>query len=468
MEKQFLPPRTSTLPFWLTDRSPLDQTRSTPDLPSDSDIVIIGAGYAGISLAYHLLKSASEAGSQDVPSITILEARTICSGATGRNGGHVRPDTYSLIPLYIRRHGLAAAAEVAEFELSHIKAIQDVIRSEKIEDCEFLLTRNMNVYLDQNRGNETKRAIEELRDQGCSFVDDIFVVSDKDAEAISGVKGAKTAFSFTAGSIWPYKFIMGLLRAILKIGGDRVNIQTTTPVTSVSQSADGVNIVTTPRGDIRAKKVIHTTNAYTFGLLPEYAPAIIPAKGIVAHISVPDGQKPPLLSQTYILRPDAGDGADYMIVRPDGSIIIGGAHQIHTFPEKGAQGNTEWFGNIDDASLIESTKDYWDGYMQRYFAGWEDTGAKVEELWTGIMGYSSDSAPHIGPIPSRDNQFIAAGFNGHGMPVIFLSTKGLADMILHNAPFEQSGIPRIFKTSSDRLETARTGKEGGDILHTQE
>lgn len=181
---------------------------------------------------------------------------------------------------------------------------------------------------------------------------------------------------------------MGLLRAILKIGGERVNIQTTTPVTSVSQSADGVNIVTTPRGDIRAKKVIHTTNAYTFGLLPEYAPAIIPAKGIVAHISVPDGQKPPLLSQTYILRPDAGDGADYMIVRPDGSIIIGGAHQIHTFPEKGAQGNTEWFGNIDDASLIESTEDYWDGYMQRYFAGWEDTGAKVEELWTGSMSLS--------------------------------------------------------------------------------
>lgn len=83
------------------------------------------------------------------------------------------------------------------------------------------------------------------------------------------------------------------------------------------------------------------------------------------------------------------------------------------------------------------------------------------------MGYSSDSAPHIGAVPSRDNQFIAAGFNGHGMPVIFLSTKGLAEMILHNTPYEQTGIPQIYKTTSARLDAARTGREGGDILHSE-
>lgn len=84
----------------------------------------------------------------------------------------------------MQRHGIDAAREVAEFELSHIKALQDVIRAEKIEDCDFLLTRNVNVYLNQNRGNETKRAIEKLREMGCGFVDDIFVVDDKDAEAV--------------------------------------------------------------------------------------------------------------------------------------------------------------------------------------------------------------------------------------------------------------------------------------------
>jgi glycine/D-amino acid oxidase-like deaminating enzyme len=47
--------------------------------------VIIGAGYSGVSLAYHLYKQLSHADQPD-PAITVLEARQICSGATGRNG----------------------------------------------------------------------------------------------------------------------------------------------------------------------------------------------------------------------------------------------------------------------------------------------------------------------------------------------------------------------------------------------
>lgn len=74
-----------TVPFWKVESDPLDELRTTSELPQESDIVIIGAGYAGVSIAYHLLKSQSQ---QDKPrpSITILEARQICSGATGRNG----------------------------------------------------------------------------------------------------------------------------------------------------------------------------------------------------------------------------------------------------------------------------------------------------------------------------------------------------------------------------------------------
>jgi glycine/D-amino acid oxidase-like deaminating enzyme len=80
------------------------------------------------------------------------------------------------------------------------------------------------------------------------------------------------------------------------------------------------------------------------------------------------------------------------------------------------------------------------------------------------MGYSSDSAPHVGEVPSRPGQYISAGFTGHGMPVIFLTTKGLAEMVLTGKKFEDTGVPRIYKTTAERLEAARTGKEGGDIL----
>lgn len=74
-----------TIPFWRKEPHELDNIRTTPELPEQSDIVIIGGGYAGVSIAYHLITS-QQLESQPPPSITLLEARQICSGATGRNG----------------------------------------------------------------------------------------------------------------------------------------------------------------------------------------------------------------------------------------------------------------------------------------------------------------------------------------------------------------------------------------------
>ena len=70
-----------TLPFWRTQLHELDNYRSTEELPSKCDVLIIGAGFSGTAVAYHLLD-----GNPSPPSITILEARSVCSGATGRNG----------------------------------------------------------------------------------------------------------------------------------------------------------------------------------------------------------------------------------------------------------------------------------------------------------------------------------------------------------------------------------------------
>lgn len=78
-----IPVANSTLPFWRTEVDDFDSHRTTEHLPSTSDIVIVGAGYAGSSIAHHLLE---ESGHRKAPSIVILEAREACSGATGRNG----------------------------------------------------------------------------------------------------------------------------------------------------------------------------------------------------------------------------------------------------------------------------------------------------------------------------------------------------------------------------------------------
>ncbi|KAL3465853.1 FAD dependent oxidoreductase-domain-containing protein [Aspergillus heterothallicus] len=448
-----LPVENSTQPFWRTELHELDELRTTPELPQESDIVIIGAGYSGVSLAYHIVKQLSVS-EQPHPAITILEARQVCSGATGRNGGHLRPDLYGNIPKYIERYGVEAGAEVANFEISHIPALKKVIAEEGI-DCDLNLTRSMNVYLNEEEGEQAKQIYEALVSCGLEYTSDLHYTPQKYAEKISGVKGAKACISYTAGSLWPYKFVLGLLSKIAD--SPLVNVQATTPVTSVT-TEDGVQIVSTSRGSIRASKVVYTTNAYTAALLPEYSANIVPCRGICCHITVLDGKDAPFLPYSYIVRTADGKGLSYLTTRPDGSIIVGGAE--YTFFDDKEQ----WYNVVDDSTLIEPTKNYYDDYMQRTFSGWENTGAYVKEIWTGIMGYTSDSSPHVGEVPGHPGRFISAGYDGHGMPVIFLATKGLADMIVKGLSFEETKLPRTFKTTAARIQKAVNGPEGGDIF----
>ena len=79
-----LPTPKSTDSFWHTEPSPLLLGhRSTRKLPSYADVVVIGSGITGTSVAHHLLQ---DRGKRDgkAPSVLMLEAREACWGATGR------------------------------------------------------------------------------------------------------------------------------------------------------------------------------------------------------------------------------------------------------------------------------------------------------------------------------------------------------------------------------------------------
>jgi gamma-glutamylputrescine oxidase len=82
-------------------------------------------------------------------------------------------------------------------------------------------------------------------------------------------------------------------------------------------------------------------------------------------------------------------------------------------------------------------------------AGGEEVGFEVEYEWVGIMGFTPDRCPLIGPIDtstdpthtptapisdsgrgsSSSREYILAGYTGHGMPIAFLAGRDIADMI---------------------------------------
>lgn len=144
---------------------------------------------------------------------------------------------------------------------------------------------------------------------------------------------------------------------------------------SEKQDADGFWTVSTQRGDIKAKNVIFATNAYTSAILPQYTDHITPVRGICSRI-VTKKQPAPLLTNSYTLRWSSWS-YDYLIPRTDGSIVVGGArpHYLHDLKN--------WWNVTDDGKLMENTKQYFDGYMQRHFRGWEDSEAYTDQVWTG-------------------------------------------------------------------------------------
>lgn len=192
-------------------------------------------------------------------------------------------------------------------------------------------------------------------------------------------------FSYSAGHLWPYKLIHHMFSKAVAKG---VNLHTNTPVESIASlpDEDGFWLLVTPRGHVRAKRVVIATNAYTSALLCEYTGKIIPYRGICAHIKTPG--EAPYLPNTYCLRFSDWD-FDYLIPRPDGSIIVGGARSTYLHDIR------DWYGNVDDSVLIDKAKSYFDGYMQKHFKGWEDSGAYVSDIWTGskATGHSGRQEP---------------------------------------------------------------------------
>lgn len=165
--------------FWQDERDELSDHRSTESLPEYSDIVIIGGGYAGVSAAYHLTQ---EDGT--TKSICILESRGVCSGATGRNGGHCRPDFYGHIPTYIDRAGPRAGAEIAEFEIATLRALKKIIDQEKI-DCDFTLTRSIDVWCNKESAQRAQDVYQKMVAENFDYMDDVVFYTGERVEGVS-------------------------------------------------------------------------------------------------------------------------------------------------------------------------------------------------------------------------------------------------------------------------------------------
>ena len=99
-----------------------------------------------------------------------------------RSGGHLKPDSFIRSSQILPTHGRRAAEEVASFEYRHLKAVGDVVKRERI-DCDFVLTRCIDVSLEDKGRDDLKAKLDSLVEAGLP-VDDVFYCSEKTAEGV--------------------------------------------------------------------------------------------------------------------------------------------------------------------------------------------------------------------------------------------------------------------------------------------
>jgi hypothetical protein len=157
-----IPVSNPTTSFWLRDPPfpDLVDMRSRT-LPRSADVVIIGSGITGASVARVILSECAAMGINR--RVVMVEARQTCSGATGRNGGHIKCTPYEAFCQSKERFGAERARALVDFQVSHLPILVDMAKQENWDQAEARELESLDVFYDEEVWAEHQQMVEEFR-----------------------------------------------------------------------------------------------------------------------------------------------------------------------------------------------------------------------------------------------------------------------------------------------------------------
>jgi gamma-glutamylputrescine oxidase len=219
----------------------------------DCDVVVVGAGYTGLSAAIALAEGGAE--------VAVLERDYAGFGASGRNAGHLTPtigkDLPTLLRLYGRERG-GALVRLAEEAIDHVEA---TIADRGI-DCDYLPNGNVLAGIHPGQAATLEKAARAASELGGAMR---LLGAAEIAERGLPAHVACGYLEERGGVLDPGKYVRGLREAALAAGA---KLYEGTRVSSISPGPGGVG-VETPRGRVSAGHCVLATNAFTgeLGLL---------------------------------------------------------------------------------------------------------------------------------------------------------------------------------------------------------
>ena len=367
-----------------------------PSLESDAhaDVCIIGAGIAGLTTAYLLVRAGK--------SVIVLDDGPLAGGMTQVTTAHLSnalDDRYYEIE---RLHGAQGSRMAAESHTAAIHRIEAIAKIEKI-DCDF---QRLDGYLFLAPGEKPELLEREMAAAHRAGLTDVTLVHRAPLPDFD--TGPCLRFP-EQGQFHPLKYLAGVAQAIQREGGklftkthvDRIEGGTPARITAGTRvvTADAVIVATnTPVNDLL---VIHTKQA-------PYMTYVIGAR-------VPDGSVPKALywdtaDPYHYVRLQRVESGDANGQAPYDLLIVGGEdHKT---------------GQADDTEQRHERLAVW--ARERF-----PRLGEIEFTWAGQVMETIDGLAFIGRNPmDKENVFVVTGDSGMGMTHGTIAGILLTDLIM--------------------------------------
>ena len=394
------------------------------------DIAVIGGGYSGVSAAYHL---ARDHGAE----VRVLDAGPIGWGASGRNGGFCCMGSTKLSYADLaRRFGVEATRAFVRTQQASVETVARILEAEAIEAQK----SDAGEYCVAHRRSRIDDLVAEAAELRNAFgiaaeaLDrDAFKARGFDAEEAHGALFTPVGFG-----LHPLNYMLGLASAAERHGAvlhGRSPVQRWT-------TERGLHVLSTPGGEVRARRVLVATNGFTRdGLRPSFDGRILP---VLTNIIV---TRPLIAAEWdahgYVTTTPVYDSRKllfYFRRLPDGRFLFGARGGLSGAPEAASRMR---------AWMIRR--------LEQKFPRW--AGVEVTHFWRGLIGMSRDLVPHVGQIDGEDNVFHALAYHGNGVAMATEAGRLVAQMMVarSNDP-DTSPIPAVMARPLPRFPVATLRK----------
>ena len=357
-----------------------------------ADVVVVGAGYTGLSTALHLARAGRR--------VVVLDAGEPGWGCSGRNGGQVNPGGVKMLPEDILATlGPVWGERFLAFGDRSCDLVFELIERYGI-DCE----ARRPGYVQGGFGTKGRRFNREWARQWTTRGREARFLERDEIAALIGTRRYDSGMhDARGGSVQPLAYARGLAWAAL---GEGAAIHGASAATAIVRHGAGWS-VRTDRGAVDCEIVVLATNGYTDALWPGLHRSVVPVASFVTA-TAPLGHNvlPSVLPGGHAVS-ETARVIVYYRVDGQGRFVIGGRGHTFSVTEHGSD------AHVRAAAL-------------RLYPQLE--GVEWEHRWMGWPAITRDHLPKLSALDQ--GVYAGLGYNGRGVASATLMGEQLANVVL--------------------------------------